>query len=126
MKHLVVGVDDDFRVREAIVSLLESADYASLVFSSAQEVLDSGALAGASCLITDLRMPEIDGVELQRRVRLFRQDLPIIFISAHGDAAMRTQALAEGAVEFLPKPFDVTELLETIARVLGRSADRKC
>jgi FixJ family two-component response regulator len=118
-------VDDDFRVREAIMSLVESAGYASQVFSSAREVLDSGTLAAASCLITDLRMPEIDGMELQRRVRLFRHDLPIIFISAHGDAAIRKQALAEGAVEFLSKPFDVTELLETIDRVTKRSADEE-
>jgi FixJ family two-component response regulator len=120
MEPLIVGVDDDFRVREAIVSVVESAGYASLVFSSAQDFLDSETLARASCLITDLKMEGFDGIELQNRVRSVRRDLPIIFISAHGNTAVREKALAGGAIEFMPKPFDVAKLLEIIDVVVGR------
>src|SRR3981081_3633381 len=105
-KHLVVGVDDDFRVRESIKSLVESAGYAASVFSSAEEFLQSGTLAGAICLVTDVRMPGMDGIELQRCIRLERPKLPVIFISAHHDDEARQRALDEGAVRFLYKPFD--------------------
>ena len=92
-KHVVVGVDDDFRVRESVERLVESAGYAHLVFSSAEEFLQSGTLAIANCLITDVRMPGMDGIEFQRRVRLDRPDLPVIFISAHQDDEARQRAL---------------------------------
>src|SRR6267143_1699829 len=104
--HKVVGVDDDFRIRESIESLVESAGYAALVFSSAEEFLQSGALAGTICLVTDVRMPGMDGIELQRRVRLERPQLPVIFISAHYDDETRQRGLDRGAVAFLYKPFD--------------------
>src|SRR5216683_4531493 len=105
-KHIVVGVDDDFRVRESIESLVESAGFAPLVFSSAEAFLQSGKLNEAICLITDVRMPGMDGIELQRRVRLERPKLPIIFISAHFDVEIRQRALDGGAVDFMYKPFD--------------------
>ncbi len=117
-KHIVVGVDDDFRVRESIESLVESAGYAPLVFPSAEEFLQSGTLAGATCLITDVRMPGMDGIELQRRIRLERPELPVIFISAHYDDATRRRALGGGAVDFLNKPFDAAHLLEAIQTAL--------
>src|ERR1035438_2087652 len=113
-KHLVVGVDDDFRLRESLKSLVESAGYAAAVYSSAEEVLQSGALAGATCLVTDVRMPGMDGIELQRRIRLERPELPVVFISAHQDDEARKRALDEGATRFLYKPFDGAELLRTI------------
>jgi FixJ family two-component response regulator len=81
-RQFVVAVDDDFRVRESIESLIESAGYASMMFSSAKEFLQSGTLVGAKCLITDVRMPGISGIELQRRIRIQCPDLPVIFISA--------------------------------------------
>src|ERR1700689_4731708 len=99
--HVVVGVDDDFRVREAIESLVESAGFAPVVFSSAEAFLQSGKLAEATCLITDVRMPGMDGIELQRRVRLERPELPIIFITAHYGDEIRRRALGGGAIEFL-------------------------
>ena len=99
--HMVVAVDDDFRVRESLESLVESAGYEPVVFSSAEEFLQSGALTAATCVITDVRMPGMDGIELQRRIRLEHPDLPIIFISAHNRAEIRQQALDEGAVDFL-------------------------
>src|SRR5437016_1134721 len=111
---IVVGVDDDFRVRESIESLVESAGYSALVFSAAEAFLQSGALAGTSCLVTDVRMPGMDGIELQRRVRLERPELPVIFISAHQDEEARRRALDGGAVAFLYKPFDGAELLGAI------------
>ncbi|HLN00359.1 MAG TPA: response regulator [Bryobacteraceae bacterium] len=117
-KQVVVGVDDDFRVRESVERLVESAGYAHLVFSSAEEFLQSGTLAIANCLITDVRMPGMDGIELQRRVRLDRPDLPVIFISAHQDDEARQRALDEGAIRFLYKPFDGAELLRAIEAAL--------
>ena len=120
-KQFVVAVDDDFRVRESIESLVESAGYAPLMFSSAEEFLESGTLVGARCLITDVRMPGINGIELQRRVRTKRPKLPVIFISAHNDEETRKRALDEGAVSFLYKTFDAGELLETIRVALANS-----
>jgi FixJ family two-component response regulator len=122
-EQVVVGVDDDFRVREAITSLVESAGYASRVFSSAEEFLQSGTLAGTSCLITDVRMSGMDGIELQRRARLVRPELPIIFISAHRDDDVRQQALDGGAVDFMFKPFDAGDLLGVIDRALKQSTN---
>jgi FixJ family two-component response regulator len=118
-KRVLLGVDDDFRVRESISRLAESAGYMPRVFSSAEEVLQSGALAEASCLITDVRMPGMDGLELQRRVRIEYPKLPVLFISAHIDDEVRRRALEGGAVEFLYKPFDG----ELLLRVLDRATD---
>jgi FixJ family two-component response regulator len=122
-RHVVVGVDDDFRVRESIESLVESAGYAPRVFASAEEFLQSGTLAGATCLITDVRMRGMDGIELQRRVRLERPKLPVIFITAHYDEETRKRALDEGAVEFLHKPFDAVDLLEAIQAGLTKALE---
>jgi len=118
-KQFVVAVDDDFRVRESIESLVESAGYAPLMFSSAEEFLQSGTLLGARCLITDVRMPGINGIELQRRIRTERPELPVIFISAHNDDETRQRAFDEGAANFLYKPFDAVELLEAIRVALA-------
>jgi FixJ family two-component response regulator len=121
--RIVVGVDDDFRIRESIESLVESAGFASLVFSSAEEFLQSGKLAVACCLITDVRMPGIDGIELQRRVRLDRPMLPVIFVSGHDDDEIRRQALDGGAIDFMYKPFDTNELLAVLNRAVSERQD---
>lgn len=118
---IVAAVDDDFRVRESLASLLESAGYAPAVFSSAEEFLLSGTLAAATCVITDVRMPGMDGIELQRRIKLERPELPVILISAHHDADVRQRAIQEGAIEVLYKPFDATDLLKTIQSALTNS-----
>lgn len=115
---VVVAVDDDFRVRESIESLVESAGYSPQLFSSAEEFLNSGKLAVAACVITDVRMPGMDGLELQRRVRRERPTLPVIFISAHNTPETRQIALREGAADFFYKPFDGGALLEKIRAVL--------
>ena len=122
-RQIVVGVDDDFRVRESMESLVESAGYSPLVFASAEEFLQSGTILDATCLITDVRMPGMGGIELQRRIRALRPELPVIFISAHNDDETRRRALDEGAIRFLYKPFDAGELLGAIQAALGRSPD---
>ena len=118
-KSIVVGVDDDPRVRQSIESLVESAGYAPLVFSSAQEFLQSGTLAGAACVIADVRMPGMDGIELQRRIRVERPQLPIIFISAYYEDGVRQRAIGGGAMDVLNKPFDADDLLGAIGRALA-------
>jgi len=121
---VVAAVDDDFRVRESIQSLLESAGYAPLVFSSAEEFLQSGALAAATCVIADVRMPGMDGIELQRRIRLERPTLPVILISAHYDAEVRQTAIAEGALDVFYKPFDAADLLTVIQSALRNARNK--
>jgi FixJ family two-component response regulator len=118
-KHVVAAVDDDYRVRESIESLVASAGHTPWVFASAEAFLRSGAPATAICLITDVRMPGIDGLELQRRVRLQRPELPVIFITAHCDDEIRQRALSQGAAGFLYKPFDAADLLGAIELALA-------
>jgi len=117
-RHIVAAVDDDYRVRESIESLVASAGHSPLVFASAEEFLQSGAPESAICLITDVRMPGIDGLELQRRVRLQHPKLPVIFITAHYDDEIRQRALSQGAAGFLYKPFDAADLLGAIELAL--------
>lgn len=114
----VVGVDDDARVRESIARLARSAGYSAIMFSSAESVLASGALDQADCLITDVRMPGMDGLELQRRVRVENPKLPVIMISAQTDEQVRQCALREGAAGFLYKPFDGEDLLHLVEQVV--------
>jgi FixJ family two-component response regulator len=121
---IVAAVDDDFRVRESVASLLESAGYAPVVFSSAEEFLQSGTLAVATCVITDVRMPGMGGIELQRRIRLERPTLPVILISAHDNAEVRQTAIDEGAIDVLYKPFDATDLLKIIQAALINSREQ--
>ena len=119
---VVVGVDDDVRIRESIARLAKSAGYTAVMFSSAEALLASGALEGAGCLISDVRMPGIDGLELQRRVRVESPGLPVILISGHVDEQVRERALGSGAVAFLYKPFDGEELLRAIQRALEQDS----
>jgi len=119
-RPVIVTVDDDFRVRESIESLFESAGYKAVLFASGDEFLRSGMLASAACLITDVRMPGVDGIELQRRIRQTNPVLPVIFISAHVSAETRQLALDGGAIEFLYKPFDAAELLRVVQAALIR------
>jgi FixJ family two-component response regulator len=118
---IVAAVDNDFRIRESIASLLESAGYAPVMFSSAEDFLGSGTLAAATCVITDVRMPGMDGIELQRRIRLERPTLPVILISAHYDAEIRQTAIDEGAVDFLYKPFDAADLLKIVQSTVTKA-----
>jgi FixJ family two-component response regulator len=120
---IIAAVDDDCRVRESIESLLESAGYAPVLFSSAEEFLRSGALAAATCVIADVRMPGMDGIELQRRIKLERPKLPVILISAHYNAENRQTAMDGGAVEFLYKPFDAVDLLRILQSIVTNARE---
>src|SRR5271169_4905651 len=100
---VVAAVDDDFRVRESMESLLASAGYSPVMFSSAEELLGSGTLAVATCVVSDVRMPGMDGLELLRRIRLERPALPVILLSARHNDEIRQKAIEEGALDFLYK-----------------------
>jgi len=112
--RLIAIVDDDQSVQCALQDLIESEGLSTLCFGSAEQFMDSGAQHKAGCLIADIRMPGMSGIELQAKLKADRCRIPIIFITAHGDAKMRIQAMRDGAVEFLTKPFDNAVLLETV------------
>jgi FixJ family two-component response regulator len=112
--RLIAIVDDDQSVQCALQDLIESEGLSTLCFGSAEQFLDSGVQHTAGCLIADIRMPGMSGIELQAKLKADRCRIPIIFITAHGDAKMRIQAMRDGAVEFLTKPFDNAVLLETV------------
>jgi FixJ family two-component response regulator len=117
---LVAIVDDDDSVRGTLKELLRSAGFSSRAFESAEAFLGSGYQQDTACLITDIRMPGMSGLELQTRLNAERCRIPTIFITAHGDEEMRFQALRAGAVEFLPKPFDDEVLIESVRAALER------
>jgi FixJ family two-component response regulator len=118
-----VIVDDDLQIRESLQGLLKSADFSTAAFSSAEDALQSGLLAQASCLITDVRMPGMQGLELQRRVKREYPKLPVIVITGHRDRQTRESALSEGAVLLLYKPFDPNDLLRAIHSAVYDSAN---
>ncbi len=116
----VAIVDDDDSVRGTLRELLRAAGFSSRAFESAEEFLGSGHQQGAACLITDIRMPGMSGLELQARLNAECCRIPTIFITAHGDEEMRFRAMRAGAVEFLPKPFDDEVLIESVRAALDR------
>jgi FixJ family two-component response regulator len=121
--RLVAIVDDDESVQSALQDLIESDGLSALCFSSAEQFLDCGARYEAACLIADIRMPGMSGLELQAKLKAERCRIPIIFMTAHGDAEMRIRAIHDGAVEFLSKPFDDAVLLEIVHTALERSGN---
>jgi FixJ family two-component response regulator len=114
----VAVVDDDDLVRIAMLGLLKSAGLQARVYASGEAFLDSGHQREAACLIADIAMPGMSGLDLQARLNAEHCQIPTIFITAHGDEAMRLQAMRAGAVEFLPKPFDDELLLESVRAAL--------
>src|ERR1700679_4076682 len=110
----VALVDDDDLVRTAIQGLRESVGLPARAYASGEEFLDSGQQHQTACLIADIRMPGMSGLDLQARLNAERCPIPTIFITAHGDEAMRLQAMRGGAVKFLVKPFDCAILLESV------------
>jgi len=118
MTKLVAIVDDDDSMRGALQGMLKAVGYPAQAFASAEEFLKSGQQRQTSCLIADIRMPGMSGLDLQAHLNAERCKIPIIFITAHGDAKMRIQALRAGAVEFLSKPFDEEVLLESVRAAL--------
>ena len=115
---LIAIVDDDELMRSALQSMLKSVGLSSLAFASAEEFLMSGQHQQTACLIADIRMPGMSGLELQAKLNAEHCRIPTIFITAHGDTKMRMQALRAGAVEFLAKPFDDEVLLENVRAAL--------
>jgi FixJ family two-component response regulator len=115
---LIAIVDDDESMQDSLQDLIESAGLKARCFGSAEAFLESGLHRHAACLIADIRMPKMSGLELQAKLRSEECDVPIIFITAHGDARMRIQAMRDGAVEFLSKPFDHQLLLKRVQAAL--------
>ena len=122
---VVFVVDDDPSVRRAIKLLLESIGLEVELFGSAQEFLPSGPTKGPSCLILDVRLPGVSGLDFQRQLAEANINIPIIFISAHGDVPMTVRAMKAGAVEFLTKPFRDQDLLDAVQSALERDRARR-
>lgn len=118
---LVHVVDDDLSVREALSSLLRSVGLAVRTHASAADFLAAPREPGVACLVLDVRMPGMTGTELQQTLARAGDDIPIIFITAHGDIPMAVRAMKEGAAEFLPKPFRDEDLLGAIDTALARA-----
>jgi FixJ family two-component response regulator len=120
-KHIVFVVDDDISVRESLELLIRTAGWHPELFASAQAFLDHPPTSVPNCLVLDISLPGLNGLELQKRVLTLRPELPIIFITGHGDVPKTVQAMKAGAIEFLTKPFPDAVLLDAIRYALQRS-----
>jgi RNA polymerase sigma factor (sigma-70 family) len=118
---IVFVVDDDVSVRESLESLIRCEGWRSEAFQSADEFLARPRAATPSCLVLDLTLPGLDGLELQERIASDRSDMPIIFISGYGDVPKTVRAMKAGAVEFLTKPLNAVDLLSAIRQAIERS-----
>jgi FixJ family two-component response regulator len=121
-KQIVFVVDDDQAIREALASLIGSVGLPVECFASPEEFLHRRSCDCPSCLVLDVRMPGLSGIELHRELVRAERQIPIIFVTAHGDIPMAVQAMKEGAIDFLPKPFRDEQLLEAIWKALERDA----
>jgi FixJ family two-component response regulator len=117
----VFVVDDDASVRGALARLLHSAGYQTETFASAEGFLAQSRFDAPGCILLDVRMPGLNGLELQQALAAANRQLPIVFITGHGDVPMSVRAMKAGAEDFLPKPFDDGELLKAVARALNKS-----
>lgn len=118
---VVFVVDDDISVRESLELLIQNEGWRPVSFASAQEFLEHSRPLAASCLVLDVSLPDLNGLDLQKRIAAERHDMPIIFITGHGDVPMTVQAMKAGAVEFLTKPFNNEALVSAIQQALERS-----
>ena len=118
---LISVVDDDESVRESLPDLLRELGFTAQSFSSAEEFLASDYIGQTRCLVLDIAMPGMSGPDLQRELTRRRQEIPIVFITAHGDETVRPHMLEQGAVECLFKPFSETALLEALNAALQMS-----
>src|SRR6202045_1949284 len=118
---IVFVVDDDISVRESLESLIRCAGWQPETFASAQEFLSRPRILAPSCLVLDVGLPDLNGLDLQKRVAVDRADMPIIFITGYGGVPMTVQAMKAGAVEFLTKPFGDDVLLSAIQHAIERS-----
>ncbi|MFZ0292027.1 MAG: response regulator [Candidatus Sulfotelmatobacter sp.] len=117
-KKMVAVVEDDESYRVAVQRLLKSAGFSVQSFATAEDFLRSGRQHDTGCLITDIRMPGVSGLDLQAKLNADHCLIPTIFITAHGDEDMRLQAMRGGAVKFMVKPFDCAILLESVRAAL--------
>src|SRR5438445_10843942 len=124
-KSLVFAIDDDASVRKGLARLLRSAGYKSEIFESASGFLARPSHSGPSCVIVDVQMPGINGMDLQETLIQHRREEQLVFITGHGDIPMCAQAMKAGAVDFLRKPFQDDELLQCVERALIRSAEQR-
>jgi FixJ family two-component response regulator len=115
---VIAIIDDDEAMQDSLRDLMEAAGLLARCFGSAEEFLESDLHVRAACLIVDVRMPKMSGLQLQAKLKEEECNIPIIFITAHGDARMRIRAMREGAVEFLSKPFDHQLLLKRVRAAL--------
>jgi len=122
---MVFVIDDDQSVRKSLKRLLDAAHYETEVFESASEFLSRSAHPGPSCVIVDVQMPGLNGIDFQKALIEHGREEQIVFITGHGDIPMCAEAMKAGAVDFLPKPFKHKELLESIERALKRSAEQR-
>jgi FixJ family two-component response regulator len=120
----VFVIDDDASVRKSLKRLLDAAHHKTEVFKSASEFLSRSPHPGPSCIIVDVRMPGVTGIDLQKTLIDTGREEQLVFITAHGDIPMCAQAMKAGAVDFLPKPFKPKELLESVERALSRSSEK--
>ena len=116
----VFVVDDDPSVRKSLTRVMTSAGYAVEAFASARDFLTREPLAGPCCVVLDVRMPGLTGLDLQETLALAGHRMPIVFITGHGDISMSVKAMKGGAVDFLTKPFDVENLLEAVQRAVAK------
>jgi FixJ family two-component response regulator len=117
--ELIAIIDDDEAMQDSLRDLMEAAGLVARCFGSAEEFLESDLHNRAACLILDIHMPKMSGLQLQAELKAEDSNIPIIFITAHGDAGMRIRAMREGAVEFLAKPFDHHLLLKRVRAALA-------
>jgi len=120
----VFVIDDDESVRKSLKRLLDAAHYKTEVFKSAPEFLSHSAYPGPSCVVVDVRMPGMNGIDFQKALIEQGREDQLVFITAHGDIPMCAQAMKAGAVDFLPKPFKLKQLLESVERALARSSEQ--
>jgi RNA polymerase sigma factor (sigma-70 family) len=119
----VFVVDDDISIRESLESLIRCAGWEPEIFAAAQDFLARPRITTPSCLILDVSLPDLNGLDLQKRIASDRIDMPIIFITGHGDVPMTVKAMKAGAIEFLTKPFNDEALLSAVRHAIERSTN---
>jgi FixJ family two-component response regulator len=125
MMAIVFVIDDDASMRKSLKRLLDAACYKVELFTSASEFLARSAHDGPSCVVVDVRMPELNGIDFQKALIEGGREEQLVFITGHGDIPMCAQAMKAGAVDFLPKPFKPKQLLESVERALTRSGQQR-
>lgn len=120
---VVFVVDDDVSVRKSLTRVMTSAGYAVEAFASAREFLTREPFVGPACLVLDVRMPGLSGLELQQALAGQSHRMPIIFITGHGDVSMSVKAMKDGAADFLTKPFDISKLLAAVERAVAKDVE---